>query len=224
MKKLAHHISSNNFCSRRNAEELIKSGKVFVNGEQIINVAIRVEENDKIEIDGVLLKKLEQPKVWLYYKPVHVVTTHSQEDGKRTVFDMVRERLGYVLSVGRLDYMSEGLLLLTNSNEIAHDLMNNNYKRVYKVLVDYVPENIKYLEEDFSLNGIHYKAWKIVNVHNNWITLELYEGKNREIRRVLDGFGTTVYRLIRVQYGPYKVEGGPNDLFEADISKIKLPS
>lgn len=220
-KKLAHYISSANVCSRRQAEKYIEEGRVSVNGIIVTNVATRVNQTDSIILNNKAISLLSEEKIWLYYKPVRSITSHVQEDGKTTIFDLVWDRIGYVISVGRLDYMSEGLILLTNSNAIADQMMKGSYKRVYKVLVDYVPTDIYQLEQDFTLDGIRYKAWKIKNIHENWITLELYEGKNREIRKVLSALDTYVIRLIRVQYGPYKLLGEPNNLFEGDINKLK---
>lgn len=220
-KKLAHYISSANVCSRRQAEKCIEDGRVSVNGEIVSNVATRVNPTDTILLDNRKISLLSEEKIWLYYKPIRTLTSHAQEDGKIIIFDLVWDRIGYVISVGRLDYMSEGLILLTNSNSIADQMMKGSYKRVYKILVDYIPNNIYELENDFTLDGVRYKAWKINNIHENWITVELYEGKNREIRKVLSAMDSYVIRLIRVQYGPYKLLGEPNNLFEGDISKLK---
>lgn len=227
--KIAHYIASCGICSRRDAEKIIEEGRVKLNGTTHTNVATRVQDSDRVELDGKLLAlSTKQSRLWMYYKPIKVLTTHKADFDADTVFNLVQSRLGYVISVGRLDYMSEGLLLLTNSNDIAHNLMTGDYPRIYRVCLNKIVQrtDLAFLESPFILDDISYKPWKIRNIVNNWIEIELYEGKNREIRKVIEALDFTVLKLVRISYGPYSLPSNhkPNEITELQIDPNLLSS
>ncbi len=215
--KIGHWISSCNQCSRRQAEQYVRDGVVKLNGVVHTNVATRVQESDVIELNGKQLSQASvMPRIWGYYKPAGVLTTHNPDFNTKTVFNLVRDRIGYVISVGRLDYMSEGLLLLTNSNKIAHELMNGEEKRKYMV---YTKQSVRDIDwrlftDVFMLDDIEYKPWKVQVLFDNCLEIELIEGKNREIRRVLGALEINIERLIRLSYGKYHLNCAENELIE----------
>lgn len=205
-------------CSRREADRIIESGRVFINNSKVTEIGIKVSEGDKIKIGDkeYIFTRKKKTRVWLYYKPVGLVTTHQDEKGRPTVFDDVSSKISErVISVGRLDLNSEGLLILTNDSEFARmaESPKNKWERRYKVRVfgNLTKSIIKTLGKGITINGINY-APIIVNVlrksngKNHWVECTLTEGKNREIRKVFNHFGIAVNKLIRIQYGPYALE------------------
>lgn len=220
MMKIGHFISSCNQCSRRQAEKCVLDGLVKLNGEIHTNVATRVQDSDIVELNGQrLAPENVTPKLWGYYKPAGVLTTHNPDFNTKTVFSLVHDRIGYVISVGRLDYLSEGLLLLTNSNKLAHELMNGEYKRKYMIYTQQSVRNVdwKMFTEPFLLDGIEYKSWKVQILFDNCIEIELIEGKNREIRRVLGALEINIDKLIRLSYHKYNLNCTENELVEYKI-------
>lgn len=215
--KISHFISSCNQCSRRQAEKYVAEGLVKLNGEVHTNVATRVQESDVVELNGKKLSESDvTPKLWGYYKPAGVLTTHNPDFNTKTVFNLVYDRIGYVISVGRLDYLSEGLILLTNSNKLAHELMNGDYKRKYLV---YTKQSVRHIDwkmftSTFILDDIDYQPWKVQVLFDNCIEIELTEGKNREIRRVLGALEINIDRLIRQSYHKYHLNCAENELVE----------
>ena len=214
--------------SRRQAEELILDQRVKVNGTVITSPALNVGPQDKITVDGQLLPQLDQTRLWCYYKPRGVLTTHHDPAGRPTVFEKLREILpiAHLISVGRLDYDSEGLLLLTNDGEMARhlELPSNNYVRVYRVRVHGTvsPVTIERLAAGVVIDRFRYQPVTGVidrhQGHNSWLTLTLREGKNREVRKIMEHLGYKVLRLIRVQYGPYMLgKLKPGQLTEVQI-------
>lgn len=211
-QKIAHYLASANICSRRRGEEIVRDGLIKVNGQIMNNVAYRVQDDDVVEYQKHIIRPLEEPKLYGYYKSIKTIVTHAKDQGV-SVFELVKEQIGSVLAVGRLDMYSEGLLLLTNSNKLCTQLMHSNLPRVYKVLLDRKWQGTEYVSRDFVINKIHYKPWKVLSYHNNWLTIELKEGKNREIRKVCAFFGINIKRLIRISFGPYKLLGRPEDIW-----------
>ena len=198
---------------RREAEELIKQQRVSVNGVVIETPAFNVEGNEKIKIDGEKLPETEKTRVWIYHKPSGLVTSHKDEKGRQTVFDNLPAEMPRVISVGRLDLNSEGLLILTNSGELSRklELPSNGWSRRYKVKVHGKVDKAKLaeLEKGCEIDGVVYGAIKVVvdseQGTNAWLTVTLQEGKNREIRKVMKSLGLEVARLIRVSYGPFQL-------------------
>ncbi len=212
-ERLAKFIARSGICSRRAAEELILQKRITVNGEIVDSPAFNVDGSEKILLDGEKLPAIDNTRLWLYYKPIGLVTTHKDTANRPTVFDNLPAGLPRVISVGRLDLNSEGLLLLTNNGELSRmlELPQNGWSRRYKVKVHgRVSQNkIDSLAGGVTIDGISYGPVKIVldesQGTNSWLTVTLQEGKNREIRRLMKYIGLEVARLIRLSYGPFQL-------------------
>lgn len=211
--RIAKLIARSGICSRRAAEELIKQGRITVNGEVVASPALNVEGTEKILLDGEKLPKTDNPRLWLYHKPAGLVTSHKDEKDRPTVFANLPPSLPRVISVGRLDLNSEGLLLLTNNGELSRklELPSNGWGRRYKVRVfgDADPEKFKKLQKGIVIDGVEYGSIKVEietkQGANTWLVVSLNEGKNREIRKVMKHLGLEVSRLIRLSYGPFQL-------------------
>ncbi len=214
--RIAKYIASAGVCSRRAAEVLISSGRVKIDGQIITTPALNVNSNNIVEIDGKIIKPADKTRVWIYYKPVGLITTHSDPQNRPTVFESLKTTLPRIISVGRLDINSEGLLLLTNSGSFANKFESpkNEITRIYKVKAyGAISALIKNIDNekiyDITIEGINYKPKSIKlisqNRTNSWFEVTLTEGKNREIRKIFAHFGLKISRLIRIQYGKYKI-------------------
>lgn len=212
-ERLAKFMARSGVCSRRDAEELIKQKRVTVNGEIIDTPAYNVEGTEKILLDGEKLPEIEQTRLWLYHKPAGLLTTHKDTEARATVFEHLPIGLPRVVSVGRLDLNSEGLLLLTNNGELSRklELPENGWSRRYKVRVHgFVNKNkLADLAKGATVDGINYGPVKVElesqNGTNSWLVVTLSEGKNREIRKLMKSIGLEVARLIRLSYGPFQL-------------------
>lgn len=212
-ERLAKFMARSGVCSRRDAEELIKQKRVTVNGEIIDTPAYNVEGTEKILLDGEKLPEIEQTRLWLYHKPAGLLTTHKDTEARATVFEHLPIGLPRVISVGRLDLNSEGLLLLTNNGELSRklELPENGWSRRYKVRVHgFVNKNkLSDLAKGATVDGINYGPVKVElesqNGTNSWLVVTLSEGKNREIRKLMKSIGLEVARLIRLSYGPFQL-------------------
>ena len=208
-ERIAKFIASAGICSRREAEKLILSGQVKIDDKIISSPAINVSSANKIEVKGQVVRKNEKERLWLYYKPAGLITTHKDPAGRQTVFNNL-PNLPRVISIGRLDLNSEGLLLLTNSGKLAHQMMlpKNRLERVYLVRAHGLAlpsmENKVVTVQDATYN---LKSLKLIKKGktNSWYEVVLTEGKNREIRNIFSHFGLEVNRLIRTKYGPYEL-------------------
>lgn len=212
-ERLAKFMARSGVCSRREAEELIKQKRVTVNGEIVESPAFNVNGDEKILLDGEKLPQIEQTRLWLYHKPSGLLTTHKDTADRATVFDNLPPYMPRVISVGRLDLNSEGLLLLTNSGALSRqlELPQNGWKRRYKARVHGFVDKKKLaeLEKGVTIDGVEYGAVKIEfegqNSANAWLTITLSEGKNREVRKLMKHIGLEVSRLIRLSYGPFQL-------------------
>lgn len=212
-ERLAKFMARSGVCSRRDAEELIKQKRVTVNGEIIDTPAFKVEGSEKILLDGEKLPEIEQTRLWLYHKPAGLLTTHKDTEARATVFDHLPAGLPRVISVGRLDLNSEGLLLLTNNGELSRklELPENGWSRRYKVRVHgFINKNkLADLAKCATVDGINYGPVKAElesqNGTNSWLIVTLNEGKNREVRKLMKSIGLEVARLIRLSYGPFQL-------------------
>ncbi len=210
-ERIAKTIARSGLCSRRDAERLIAEGRVILNGQRLTSPAVNVGPKDTILVDGKALSAAEPPRLWRYYKPKGRVTTHRDPQGRPTVFDALPEELGRVISIGRLDFNTEGLLLLTNDGALARHLESPStaWLRRYRVRVNGKVEQsaLDALAGGIEIEGIKYGPieGKLDRVQgaNCWLTLGLREGKNREVRRIMDHMGLVVNRLIRVSFGPF---------------------
>ena len=212
-ERIAKYLARAGVCSRREAEKLILQQRVTVNGKVVESPAFNVEGTEKIKLDGEKVSAPEQTRLWLYHKPVGLVTTHSDTQGRPTVFDNLPAGLPRVISVGRLDLNSEGLLLLTNNGELSRtlELPQNAWSRRYKVRVHGVLDKKKLsdLENGAVVDGIQYGSVKVIieseQGSNAWLSVTLNEGKNREIRKLMKSVGLEVARLLRLSYGPFQL-------------------
>ena len=212
-ERIAKVIARAGRASRRDAERLIAEGRVQVNGARIDSPARNVTPQDRITVDGTPLAAPEPPRLWLYHKPAGLVTTARDEKGRRTIFDALPEGLPRVVTVGRLDLNSEGLLLLTNDGEIKRrlELPATGWLRRYRVRVKGTPteEMLAPLRAGLSVEGERFRPMGVTldrqQGANAWLTVSLREGRNREIRRAMEAVGLTVGRLIRVSYGPFQL-------------------
>jgi len=200
-------------CSRRDAEKLIAEGRVKLNGKTLDTPAVKVGAADKLTVDGRPIGAAPQTRVWRYHKPSGLVTTHRDPGGRNTVFEHLPPELPRVISVGRLDLTSEGLLLLTNDGGLARrlELPANAWLRRYRARAfgRVTQTELDQLKDGISIEGVNYRGIEATLERsqgaNTWITLTLTEGKNREVRRVLEALGLKVNRLIRVSYGPFQL-------------------
>lgn len=223
-ERIAKFMARSGVCSRRAAEELIKQKRVTVNGEIVESPAFNVEGNEKILLDGEKLPQMETTRLWIYYKPEGLVTSHKDEKDRPTVFQNLPAGMPRVISVGRLDLNSEGLLLLTNNGELSRklELPSNGWARRYKVRVHgFIDEKkLASLANGIVVDGIKYGSVKVeietVKGTNAWLSVILTEGKNREIRKVMKAIGLDVNRLIRLSYGPFQL----GSLREGEVKEV----
>src|SRR5262249_39103229 len=221
-ERVAKVIARAGLASRREAEAWISAGRVSVNGKIISSPALNVITSDRIAVDGEPLRARERTRLFLYYKPRGLVTTHSDPQGRDTIFRALPKGLPRLISVGRLDINTEGLLLLTNDGGLARilELPATGWLRRYRVraLGRVRQETLDRLRGGITLGGVHYGAIEATldreQGANVWLTLAIREGKNREVRKVLESLGLKVNRLIRVGFGPF-------DLGELDDGSVK---
>jgi 23S rRNA pseudouridine2605 synthase len=214
-ERIAKFLARAGVASRREAERLIEQGIVTVDGETLTTPAFKVKDGMDVRVDGTRVRTKEPPRLWRYHKPSGLVTTHKDPQGRPTVFDAVAERLPRVISVGRLDLTTEGLLLLTNDGALARqlELPANAWARRYRIRA-YGRTDQKALDEllkGVTIDGVAYKPIKAkldqTKGGNQWITASITEGKNREIRKVMEHLGLKVNRLIRTAFGPFQLGG-----------------
>lgn len=223
-ERIAKRIARAGICSRRDAERMIEAGRVKVNGKKLDSPAFTVTEADKIQVDGAALPQAEATRLWRYHKPSGLVTSHKDPEGRPTVFQKLPQELPRLISVGRLDLNTEGLLLLTNDGELARrlELPSTGWLRRYRVRAHGKIEQMQLdqLEKGIEIEGIRYGEIhaKLDKVQggNVWLTLSLREGKNREVKRVLEHLGLQVNRLLRLSYGPFQL----GDLSRGDVAEV----
>jgi 23S rRNA pseudouridine2605 synthase len=212
-ERIAKIMARAGLCSRRDAERWIAEGRVAVDGTVLTSPAVTVTAENEVRVDGQPLPGAERARLWRYHKPSGLVTTHRDEKGRPTVFGALPTDLPRLISIGRLDLGSEGLLLLTNDGALARrlELPATGWVRRYKVRVHgFVdPARLAALARGTTVDGIAYGPIRAQldrqQGSNAWVTLSLQEGKNREVRRVLDHLGYPVTRLIRLAYGPFQL-------------------
>ena len=223
--RIAKVLSRAGIASRREAERMIADGRITVNGRVIDSPALNVTETDKITADGKRVGEPEPPRIWLYHKPAGLVTTERDEKDRPTVFASLPNDMPRVMSVGRLDLSSEGLLLLTNDGEVKRrlELPSTGWLRRYRVRIKGSASEAKLdqLRDGITVDGLRYQPMVVTFDRqvgaNAWLTISLREGKNREIRRAMEAIGATVNRLIRVSYGPFQL----GELKAGDVEEVK---
>ncbi len=211
--RIAKVIARAGLASRRGAEAMIADGRVVVNGQPIDSPALNVSDMDKIMVDGKPLSAPEAARLWRFHKPAGLVTTTKDEQGRETIFDALPEEMPRVMSVGRLDLNSEGLLLLTNDGDLKRklELPSTGWLRRYRVRIHGKPteDSLQPLRDGITVDGVSYLPMQVTldrqQGANAWATVGLREGKNREIRRAMDAIGLSVNRLIRLSYGPFQL-------------------
>lgn len=218
-ERIAKYLARAGVCSRRDAEKLIEEGRVEVDGVRLTTPAFKVASGNVIRVNGAEVQKPEATRVWRYHKPQGLVTTAKDPEGRPTVFEKLPSDLPRVISVGRLDIASEGLLLLTNDGELARqlELPATGWLRRYRVRVRGKVHDgiISKLRSGIEVEGIKYGEINVTRDEqssggaNQWLTIGLREGKNREIRRVLAAVDIEVSRLIRLSYGPFELADLP---------------
>ena len=227
-QRIAKFLAAAGICSRRDAEKLVAEGRVAVNGVTLQTPATLVSDSDSVTVDGKKIKAAtaETERLFVYHKPPGLVTSHRDEQGRQTVFDHLPRDLPRVISIGRLDLDSEGLLLLTTSGAIsrAMELPINAQKRIYRVRVRGMPmeTHLAQLERGVKVDGVQYQPIDVEvdteqsGGRNCWLTLTLREGKNREIRRIFEKFDLPVSRLIRTSYGAFDLD----DLAPGEVAEV----
>ena len=211
--RIAKALARAGLCSRREAERWIAAGRVSVDGAPVATPALRVHETSRIAVDGRALAPTEATRLWRYHKPVGLITSHSDPQGRPTVFGNLPAGLPRVVSVGRLDLSSEGLLLLTNDGALARllELPARGWVRRYRARVfGTVDENaLAALKGGVTVDGVAYGPIRCSlerrTGRNAWLVISLAEGRNREVRNVLAHLGLAVNRLIRIAYGPFQL-------------------
>lgn len=215
-QRIAKVIANSGYCSRRQAERLILDGVVKVNG-QIIDSPATLITDHSIKIYDKLINPPQKPKIWVFHKPKNTIVSNDDPQNRTTIFEILPKNLPRVITIGRLDINTEGLLLLTNKGNIARyiELPKNAWSRVYRVRVfgKINMEALSKLTKGIKIDGIKYGAIKIElekeGNFNSWLKVTLKEGKNREIKKVLEYFGLQVNRLIRISFGPFHLGNLP---------------
>jgi 23S rRNA pseudouridine2605 synthase len=216
-ERIAKFLARAGLCSRRDAERWVAEGRVSVDGALLTTPAARVTPASQIRVDGKQVAMPDRPRLWRYHKPAGLVTTHRDEKGRPTVFAALPKGLPRLISVGRLDLTAEGLLLLTNDGGLARrlELPATGWLRRYKVRVHGSVDvaRLAALADGITVGGVAYGPIRAtlerVQGSNAWIAIAFAEGKNREVRRVLEALGLQVTRLIRLSYGPFQLGNLP---------------
>jgi 23S rRNA pseudouridine2605 synthase len=231
-ERIAKRIARAGLCSRRDAERWIEEGRVRVNGQILRTPACVVTEDDEIVVDGEVLPGAEKTRLFLYHKPAGLVTTAKDEKDRPTVFSKLPPGLPRVISIGRLDMNTEGLLLLTNDGGLSRylELPDTGWRRRYRVRVHgkVDEKRLDKLKDGITIEGIRYKSIEAkldkspegresAGGTNSWLTIVLREGKNREIRKVMEALGLKVNRLIRTDYGPFTL----GDLTPGSVEEVR---
>lgn len=223
-ERIAKVIARAGICSRRDAEKLIFEGRVKLDGALVTSPAINVTENNVVQVDDKPLAPPDAARMWRYHKPSGLVTTHKDEKGRPTVFASLPKHLGRVVSVGRLDFNSEGLLLLTNDGDIARrmEIPASGWTRSYRARLfgKVTQADLDRLATGITIDGVKYGP-VVADLERSkgmysWATVKLKEGKNREVKRVMERLGLKVARLIRTAYGPFQL----GQLAEGQVEEI----
>ena len=225
-QRLSKKIARSGFSSRREAEKYIESGRVKVNGVIIKELSFQVGINDQIHIDGQRINKEGKTRLWKFHKPKGLITSHKDEKSRQTIFQILPKNLPRLITVGRLDLNSEGLLLLTNDGDLKRklELPSSKIVRSYRVRAKGVANENKLsrLRQGITVDGIRYRPMEVniikQNTSNVWLSVRLMEGKNREIRLSFQAIGLQVNKLIRTSFGPISL----GKLDKGQIEEVEL--
>jgi 23S rRNA pseudouridine2605 synthase len=223
--RIAKVMARAGIASRRDAERMILEGRVAVNGKAVSSPALDIQPGDQVTLDGKPIDAPQPARLWFYYKPLGLVTSNKDEKGRQTVFDTLPKDMPRVMSIGRLDLNSEGLLLLTNDGDLKRklELPSTGWLRKYRVRVNGRPNDATFdpLRRGVKIEGEDFLPMEVSldrqQGANAWLTVGLREGKNREIRRAMTEVGMIVNRLIRVSYGPFRL----NTMKPGDVVEVK---
>ena len=231
--RISRYLAKAGLVSRREAEKLILDGRVTLNGEAVFEPWRSCNKRDVLKLDGVIVSQSISTVLYQLNKPKGYLSTSKDALGRRTIFDLIESKLEHLMIIGRLDYNSEGLMILTNNGELKRylELPKNKFQRTYRVKIkgNLISQNLNKIERGVSLNGLNYKPIKVRILENNrsysWIEMVLTEGKNREIRKILASFNLSVERLIRNRFGPFNLDdlqlGKSKELKLGDYSVLK---
>ncbi len=233
-ERIAKWLARAGVASRRDAEKLLSEGRVRLNGAPVTHPATFIGPGDIVQVNNRVVDAPDRARLWRYHKPEGLVTTHRDPEGRPTVFERLPDHLPRVVSIGRLDLNSEGLLLLTNDGGLARqlELPSNGWARRYRVRVHgVVPERaLAALSDGVTVEGVRYGAIEAAvdsrALSNTWLSVSLREGRNREVRRVMTHLGLQVTRLIRVAYGPFQLGNlarGEVDEITGKVLREQLP-
>ena len=225
-QRIAKVLARRGIGSRRAVEAMIAEGRIAMDGKIVESPALNVTGQEVFTLDGnSIAGEPDPPRLWLYHKPAGLVTTEKDEKGRKTVFDALPEDMPRVLSIGRLDLPSEGLLLLTNDGEIKRrlELPSTGWLRKYRVRVKGTPDDatLQPLRDGITVDGERFQPMQVTldrqQGGNAWATVAIREGRNREVRRAMEAVGLTVNRLIRISYGPFRL----GDLKPGAVEEVK---
>lgn len=225
--RLSKYIAHSGFCSRRDAEKLIKDNKVLINNRVCNDYSYSVNEKDKVYINNILLKKPNEVEMYILNKPRGYITSKKDELKRKTVYDLIPSDKRNLISIGRLDYNTEGLLLFTNNGDVARyfELPKNKVSRIYKVKIygNVTKPIINKINSGINIEGTLHQIDEIKLIKNlksnSWYSIKLSEGKNREIRKIFENFKLTVNRIIRTNYGEYSLNNIKLGEFKKTILK-----
>ena len=223
--RIAKVLARAGISSRRDAEKIIAEGRVRVNGKVIDSPALNITDTDRVSVDGKLVAEPEAARLWLYHKPPGLVTTEKDEQGRQTVFESLPADMPRVMSIGRLDITSEGLLVLTNDGAVKRklELPSTGWLRRYRVRINgsVSEDRLDQVRKGITVDGVAYAPMGVnfdrQQGANAWLTCTLKEGKNREIRRTMEAIGVVVNRLIRISYGPFQL----GNLKPGEVEELK---
>ena len=226
--RISRYLAKAGLASRRKAEKLILDGRVTLNGNTVIEPWRSCTKQDVLKLDGSIVSQSISTTLYQLHKPRGYLSTSKDALGRKTIFDLIDSRLEHLMIIGRLDYNSEGLMILTNNGELKRylELPKNKIERVYKVKIKghLTSSNLSNIKEGVSLEGSNYRPIQAKILESNkfysWIEMILTEGKNREIRKILASFNLTVVRLIRSRFGPFKLDS----LQTGESKKLKVES
>ena len=221
--RIAKYIANAGVCSRRDAEKLIEQKKVFINNIRCKHPSTLVTLKDKIIVNKKIITLESEVRLWKMYKPTKVICTNKDPQHRKTIFDLIPKNYPRFISIGRLDFMSEGLLLFTNNGDFARrlELPSSNFLRVYRVCINgnINPADLAAINKGIKINGIQYN--KVItkiekfNAPYTWMIFKIREGKNREIRNICELFLWNIVKLIRIQYGSIKLtKQKPGEIIE----------